>query len=287
MTRRLLLILLAALLSFPLLAQKRDRFDEALDRYELIGARCLVLRDALDRGEPIPQTELRTLLEQIASLRQTLSEATGEMSPAQRKRFADIRDRFLAKKTPEPLSQAAAPLQDSLLVLFDKGLVGGLEPSLPPARPEGFVLCQAGFAPRMDLGLMLGFVQGKWGGYLSGRLRPVSSRSDYLCNSDGRTSYGQIWTSGKQFRPGWRLTGGGMYAVSRSWRVFAGLGYGESHVLWEDMEGLRARVSDRSRRGLVLEAGALFAGRHWAVGAGVSMLKGKQWCPVLSAGWRF
>lgn len=108
MTRRLLLILLAALLSFPLLAQKRDRFDEALDRYELIGARCLVLRDALDRGEPIPQTELRTLLEQIASLRQTLSEATGEMSPAQRSASPTSGTASWQKKTP---SRSRRPLR--------------------------------------------------------------------------------------------------------------------------------------------------------------------------------
>lgn len=285
--KRALLILLALFFALPVLAQVRDRFDEALDRYEIIGARCMVLRDALDRGESIPQTELRTLLEQIAQLRQTLSEATGEMTLAQQRRFADIRDRFMTRKKPARLAQSAVPLQDSLLVLLDHGLVGDLVPALPPPRPEGFALAQVGLAPRMDLGLMLGFGYGKWGGYVSGRIRPVSGRSDYLCNSDGSTSYGQIWTSGRQFRPGWRLTAGGMYALSRSWRVFAGLGYGESHVLWEDMDGLRARVSDQSRSGLVLEVGALFAGRHWAVGTGLSMLKGKELCPVLSAGWRF
>ena len=285
--KRPLLILLGLFLALPVLAQVRDRFDEALDRYEIIGARCMVLRDALDRGETIPQTELRTLLEQIARLRQTLSEATGEMTPAQQRRFADIRDRFLSRGKPAPLSQSAVPLQDSLLVLLDRGLVGDLVPSLPPTRPEGFALAQVGFAPRLELGLMLGFGYGKWGGYLSGRLRPVSGHSDYLCSSDGGTSYGQIWTNGKQFRPGWRVTAGGMYAPSRSWRVFAGMGYGESHVLWEDMDGFRSQVSDLSRCGLVLEAGALFAGRLWVVGAGLSMLKGKDLCPVLSAGWRF
>lgn len=285
--RRTLLILLVLLLGLPLAAQVRDRFDEALDRYEVIGARCLVLRDALDRGESIPQTELRTLLEQIARLRQTLSEATGEMSPAQQRRFIDIRDRFLAKKKPVPLAQAAVPLQDSLLVLLGRGLVGDLVPALPPPRPEGFALVQAGLAPRLDLGLMLGYGYGKWGGYLAVRMRPVSGRSDYTCDSEGRASYGQVWTSGKQFRPGWRVTMGGMYAPARSWRVFAGLGYGQSQVIWEDMDGLRVRVSDLSRRGLVLEAGALLTGRHWAVGAGLSMLKGKEWSPVLSAGYRF
>ena len=211
--KRALLILIAFFFALPLLAQVRDRFDEALDRYEVICARCMVLRDALDRGEAIPQTELRTLLEQIAQLRRTLSDATGEMSPLQQRRFTDIRDRFLARKKPLPVSRSAAPLQDSLLVLFGSGLVGDLVPSLPPTRPEGLVLAQAGLAPRMDLGLMLGFGYGKWGGYLSARVRPVSGRSDYLCDSDGSTSYGQIWTSGKQWRPGWRLTAGSLYAV--------------------------------------------------------------------------
>lgn len=285
--KRALLILIAFFFALPLLAQVRDRFDEALDRYEVICARCMVLRDALDRGESIPQAELRTLLEQISQLRRTLSDAKGEMTLAQQRRFTDIRDRFLARKKPLPVSRSAAPLQDSLLVLFGSGLVGDLVPSLPPTRPEGLVLAQAGLAPRLDLGLMLGFGYGKWGGYLSARVRPVSGRSDYLCDSDGSTSYGQIWTSGKQWRPGWRLTAGSLYALSRSWRLFAGLGYGESHLLWEDMDGLRARVTDKSRCGLVLEAGTLFTGRHWAVGAGVSLLKGKELCPVIAAGWRF
>ena len=175
--KRALLILLAFFFALPVLAQVRDRFDEALDRYEVIGARCMVLRDALDRGEAIPQTELRTLLEQIAQLRQTLSEATGEMTLAQQRRFADIRDRFMSRRKPARLAQSAVPLQDSLLVLLDYGLVGDLVPALPPTRPEGFALAQVGLVPRMDLGLMLGFGYGKWGGYVSGRIRPVSGRS--------------------------------------------------------------------------------------------------------------
>lgn len=286
--KRLLLILLSVFFFAVLPARAQDRFDIALDQYESVCNRCLALRAAIDQGESIPQTELRSLLEQIASIRKTLSEASGEMSKAQQRRFASIRDRFLSSGEPRLDDPLALDLSEGIGYQLEEALRDlQLVPTPMPPQWHGFVVGASGLSAHPDFGVMGGVSCGKWGGYLSIRVRPVSASFAYACDSEGNTAYGQIWTSGKKYYAGKRMVIGGSYAPVRSWQFLLGLGYGDSLVLWEDLEGERVKVSDLSRRGWVLETGVLYGRRHWTAGAGLSTLKGKDWCPVICAGYRF
>ena len=282
--KRLLLIIIALFFVASGFAQQRNRFDDALDQYEAICARCQELRDAMDRGETVSQEEIRSILEQISTLRTILGEASGEMSQEQRERFNSIRNRFLASG--QQLIPALGALVDTVLWRAEPVNIQPV-PIKGKDRLNGVVLGSIGINAHPDFGVMAVAGYGKWGGYLSARMRTEPGLYDYECNSNGDTSYGKIWTSGKSFHPGWRFTLGPAYMLSPRWRVYAGAGYGRTLLIWEDIDGGRALVTDLARGGLALEAGALYSHGHLAAAAGLSSLMFRDFCPVLSVGYRF
>ena len=71
-----------------------SRLDRALDSYESICDRCILLRERSLRGEQIAPEELTSLLEQVSQLRSTLQRGSRNMSPAQKDRFERIRRRY-------------------------------------------------------------------------------------------------------------------------------------------------------------------------------------------------
>ena len=95
-----------------------DRWDRALDSYQTICDRCILLREQSLRGDEIPADELRSLLEQVSSLRASLQRGSGSMSKAQKERFERIRSRYVeafAKQgysTDGPVLRIARPVLD-------------------------------------------------------------------------------------------------------------------------------------------------------------------------------
>ena len=90
-------ILLCCVLSLccPILSSAQDGgYDEALDKYAYICDRCIEMRDRAKSGQSVSESSLRSLLKELASLRKTLSGASGEMSPAQLARFEEIKARY-------------------------------------------------------------------------------------------------------------------------------------------------------------------------------------------------
>ena len=71
-----------------------SRLDMALDSYETICDRCILLRERSLQGEQIAPEELTSLLEQVSQLRSTLQRGSRNMSPAQKDRFERIRRRY-------------------------------------------------------------------------------------------------------------------------------------------------------------------------------------------------
>ncbi len=69
-------------------------WDAVLDRYEHISEQCLELRAKVVSGAAVADRSLAGLLQELSQLKSTLQGASGKMSPAQRKRFARIRDEY-------------------------------------------------------------------------------------------------------------------------------------------------------------------------------------------------
>ena len=119
---------------------------------------------------------------------------------------------------------------------------------------------------------------GRAGLYAKGSLRP-SEASSFDCLSDGTTATGFIWTSGRESSGAMSVSAGLSYALltshgpgTLSLRLYAGAGYGGRTVLWEDVSGRWARVSDLSPSGLCADAGLLLDYGHLSLMAGLSTI---------------
>lgn len=73
---------------------RTDGYDKALDKYAYICDRCIEMRDRARSGQGVSEESLRSMLEELAALRRTLSGASGRMSAAQLARFEEIKARY-------------------------------------------------------------------------------------------------------------------------------------------------------------------------------------------------
>ena len=88
-----ILLLVVLFISLDAWAQS-DRWDRALDSYQTICDKCILLRERSLRGDDISPEELTSLLEQVSSLRVSLQRGSGSMSKAQKERFERIKSRY-------------------------------------------------------------------------------------------------------------------------------------------------------------------------------------------------
>lgn len=115
---------------------------------------------------------------------------------------------------------------------------------------------------------------------LTSRFQPKSSHlvslhdtfrfCDYNCLSDGITSGGYIWTSGRSRVSRLCVTTGLVFRTCDWLSLSAGVGYGSRTLLWEDSSLNWARVSDRSPRGIAADIALHFRIRSFRLYAGVS-----------------
>lgn len=89
-------------------AQQRV-WDDALDWYSHVSAKCSDWRERIDRGESVPRDSLQLMLGELSAVRQELQRAWKDMSPRQRRCFEAIRDRFLTGAWPVDALPSTAP----------------------------------------------------------------------------------------------------------------------------------------------------------------------------------
>lgn len=315
-------IIILALLAFGVSAygQGDRRIDAALDRYEVICDRCILLREKSSRGEKIQPEELKSLLEQVTELRTTLQNGSRNMSPSQKERFERIRRRytvaFSGQAPPKdgPALKVARPVLDLprvesgekiLRYAFgyaqnDKGLCQDkglfLDKRLyldgPSCHPEGAqrpkdlspsLIVLGGWRHQsLSYGAMATITGQKFGLYLKGRSNFLAQKAEYSCLSDGTSDGRVIWTSGRESHAEWSLGAGGMFKITGLVSLYVGSGYGLSETLWEDASGKWARVEDLSAKGICADAGIIFTISHFQASAGVSTVSLKN--PTLEIG---
>lgn len=303
----------------PAFAQS-NRLDSALDRYEQICDRCIQLRDRSLRGEQISPEELRSLLEQVSSLRATLQEGTVDMTAAQRRRFETIRSKYTAAFLPSAGSSQAARANDisSLPTVVWRPLTVVEAPSSQPelARMNTFthsgaevkgiarvplnkyehspiqskisLVALAGWMPEaMSYGAMVGYTAKRFGAYLKGRSNFVATAFGYGCLSDGTSGGHIIWTTGNESHKAWAAGGGAIVRVAGPLSIYAGTGYGKLSILWEDTAGKWAQVEDLSQQGICADAGLMFSAGMFTALVGVSTIKLKKPTVEVGLGVRF
>ena len=282
---------LLLLLSLPPLKAQDGQLDRALDQYERICNRCIDLRLRAAAGEAVSPQAVTDLLVELNTLRRTLQDAGGRMTPSQQARFASIRLRY---------TEVFEPKQSSRLELTSPPAIAASAVDCPAAflqrppakrpvaieRPSPDIRTGAilyGSLPDGCAGMMVKTGHRAFGGYLKGSIRPDGTRPDYACTSDGITADGgYIWTSGREALTRFSFSGGMLYAPLSWLTCYAGAGYGRRTVLWEDGNGKWASVSDLSESGVCTDAGIILGRKHLLLMAGVSAIRFKS--PALEIG---
>ena len=293
-----------------------DRWDRALDSYQTICDRCILLRERSLRGDEIPADELRSLLEQVSSLRASLQRGSGSMSKAQKERFERIRSRYVEAfskqgySTDGPALRIARPALDLPRVDWSPQIKAGERsrttvgersrttgPSAPlrdrrdrlrdQSKSTGLMAMGSWSPSTLSYGAMATLTWGKAGIYIKGRSNFQNKIGEYSCLSDGTSGGKVIWTSGKESHPTWTLGAGGIFKIAGPVSLYAGSGYGSAQTLWEDASGKWATVEDYSAKGICADAGILFSKNHFQVSIGISTITFKKPALELGLGVRF
>ena len=300
-----------------------DRWDMALDSYQTICDRCILLREQSLRGDEIPADELRSLLEQVSSLRASLQRGSGSMSKAQKERFERIRSRYVEAFSKQgyssdgPALQIARPALDLPRMDWSPQIkanersrttVGERSRTTGPSAPlrdrreelrdrrEGLrdrskstgLMAMGSWSPNaISYGAMATLTWNKAGIYIKGRSNFQNKIGEYSCLSDGTSGGKVIWTSGQESHPTWVLGAGGIFKITGPVSLYAGSGYGAAQTLWEDASGKWATVEDYSAKGICADAGILFCKNHFQASIGISTITFKKPAIELGLGIRF
>ncbi|MBR6971235.1 MAG: outer membrane beta-barrel protein [Bacteroidales bacterium] len=140
-----------------------------------------------------------------------------------------------------------------------KALQGKLEDFVPSEDAHIFIIPQIGFSPEWNAGAMLGvkFKNSNMGIYASYRSNFTFVSSDLSIDSSEEPSH----LTGSHKVSLQSATAGLLFQFSETPRInlYAGAGYGNRNVYWQTTSNQWAEVTDRTTKGLVLEAGILYS----------------------------
>ena len=296
--KRLFALILLASACFCLQAQDR-LWDAALDQYQQICDECISIRSRAAAGEGVQLSSMTQILSRLSSLRKTLKEAEGQMTPAQRLRFESIRMRYeevfgghrnSIQLPPLPplvglaeFQKIIAPEPGRCIASFD-----GAPEQGPSVSPQIGALLLVG-VPDLYYGalLRLSFGSKPLGAFVKASVSIPYTAAAYECRSDGTTADGYIWTSGKERLSRWALSAGVTVSPMKFLSFYAGGGYGSRTVLWEDVTGRWAGVSDLFASGFSADVGIIVSLSHRSLMAGVSTIAFSNLCPELGVGINF
>lgn len=271
---------------------RADGYDKALDKYAYICERCIEMRDRVRSGQGVSEESLRSMLEELAALRRTLSGASGRMSAAQLARFEEIKARYRQGMS-SPYSDGVGRSGKRGFVPLPK--IGGIP--LPVAEPveasstlrgwctstssvtgrsgasaglEVSVLADAGIFPTTSYGAAAVVTWNGIGAYAGFRSNFRKNEYSYTCTSDGSTEYGRVWATGKVRQSRSVATAGFAMWVSRHFGFRLGAGLTSYARCWEDVSGQWAKVEDKSFNGLAADGGIFLTFKPFVFSVGVT-----------------
>lgn len=281
-------------------ARAQESLDSELERYERMCEVCLDLKARMTRGEQISRDEAKATIDFFLTTNKRLKTKETEMTAVQRLRFRNVGEWFSTGVRPqspfgaEPLPVLECSLPSRLVVNDFAGiLIPQRENALYPSAGgqtsgKDFILLAEMSAPDLAYGLRAGFKGRTFGGYLAFRSNFVKASSDYICNSDGTLENGSVFWPGGAEKTTSMTVSAGLLAQTASWLIlYAGAGYGRRQLIWQDIDGRWAEVSDWSAKGLSAEAGAIFRWNRIAFSAGVSSVNFRTCNATFGVGFCF
>ena len=257
--RRAVIIVSLFFCSLQLWAQADTLYDSALDRYADICNRITRFQAAQNAGKTVSDGQMKMLVSQISSLKETLQGADGYLSDDQRLRFTLIRDRFKLGNT----LTAVNPADIFGIVTWEmpSELHFPAPKEEPAPEPLHFaftvmpILTYAfSGAPGLMFGAQAGVSYGRIGMYARAATDFSPGVHSYECLSDGSLpDGGTVWTSGVQRKSGWNAAAGLTCRITGPLSVYAGAGYASRSLIWEDLEGTPVLVKDSSCKGVIAD----------------------------------
>ena len=313
-------------LLFQVAAYGQDsKMDLALDHYETIVDRCILMRDRAQRGERIEADELKSLLEQVSSLRTTLQNSSKGMTARQRERYERIRRRYTVAFQPDRMISDVPPVRSSSetsslpelswspkvedVIRFSKQDAYGTgtprhsrldreshqldrestrldRESQHPWRFGAIAI--AGWQPStLSYGAMATVTHNRLGFYIKGRSNFTKDIHESVCSSDGTSEGTIIWTTGREKHPAWNLGAGVIFKIAGPLGIYAGSGYGNRTTLWEEASGSWAKVEEYSFKGACADAGIVLDISNFTASLGISSITFRNPSLEMGVGLRF
>lgn len=277
--------------------------DDLLDRYELLCGVCMDLKARSEAGENVSKAEAQVFISRFLSCNKDLKARLSEMSAMQSRRFSSIGRWFSTGERPDVIVPPALPEMKPLLSVCRTSYGPGVatppvveyvqedllpEEIAPVTIKNRFYLLASVAAPDVAYGIMAGYRHRRWGGYMSFRSNFIAGDPSYECMSDGSLSgAGSFWTGGEESESNLSVCAGCVYGLSDLFSIYAGAGYGWRTLMWKDIDGEWAMVSDWSHKGIAAEAGLVVSFRHLAISAGISSVFFKTASFVCGLGFCF
>ena len=326
MRRFLVFVIILVPLFFQVAAYGQDsKMDLALDHYETIIDRCILMRDRAQRGEKIEADELKSLLEQVSSLRTTLQNSSKGMTTRQRERYERIRRRYTVAFQPDRMISDVPPVRSSSetsslpelswspkvedVIRFSKQDAYGTgtprhsrldreshqldrestrldRESQHPWRFGAIAI--AGWQPStLTYGAMATVTHNRLGFYIKGRSNFTKDIHESVCSSDGTSEGTIIWTTGREKHPAWNLGAGVIFKIAGPLGIYAGSGYGNRTTLWEEASGSWAKVEEYSFKGACADVGIVLDISNFTASLGISSITFRSPSLEMGVGLRF
>ncbi|MGM9734885.1 MAG: hypothetical protein ACI3ZL_00580 [Candidatus Cryptobacteroides sp.] len=285
-------------------AQTRSGSNASLERelgnYERMCAECAELRAKVKAGDIVSKDVAEKTIELFVSKNRELKARQGEMTAAQRARFAAVGKWFSCGEMPRMLSIRDVPqvevsgclrprlaqetMSDTLVLRPSQGIAPSASALMRAAGLRTWLLISGSY-PVPAGGLTFAMQKGRWGGYASFRSDFLFSSPAYHCDSDGMLSDGtQMWPGGRKRICTLSATAGPVMGIEKWLSLYAGAGYGYSQYMWTDIDGNWVQVDDMSFSGIAVEAGCLFTFGHFCFSAGVETVSFHTVSAVIGAG---
>lgn len=299
--------------------EMKSEQDGRLTRYELLCRECLELKELVSEGKQVSRTHASDMIGRFVAMNREIKADSASLSPLQHTRFKMINQWFTTGKRPlamdhvqmtgdlpEMTGQAVCMTgrQEDVSIKILSATSGPRTDGAEyfddtPTRQHGKIeekvidtYIMAGFSLPVSYGLMVGLKKsGKgidWGGYTRFRSNFRFTEASYSCFSSGTIDNGYAFMGNGNSRNTNLMATVGVLAGLAPWLdIYAGAGYGQKVLLWQDIEGSWASVSDFTHKGLAAEAGLITSWRRLCLGIGISTVNFRTASLDISVGVRF
>lgn len=308
--RHILCLISLFLLTISLNGQNSKEHDAILDRYELLCGECLELRTLVAEGVEVSRARAAGLINDFVTMNREIKADSASLNSGQQSRFKMINHWFTTGNRPMAMDHAGMervhPDLKSAAVSApnnDSGATAGVQqeqdgisaaPHHLPAGIETYIM--ADFSLPLSYGLMAGLQESRhpddkgirWGGYMRFRSNFIFQKAGYICLSNGTIDGGYAFLGNGNSQNTNIMATAGVLAGLTSWlELYAGAGYGQKQLLWQDIDGSWASVSDFTHKGMALEIGLITSFRTLCLGLGISTVNFRTASLDLSVGIRF